>query len=545
MRGNVNTPPFQTVAWYSLGSPDFTGEFSGYPLGTLTDIVIDGQPINLVSSVQFNNPTGPASGDLTGSYPAPVVEGIQTIPVSATAPVTGQVLTYNGVNWGPAAGGGLSSSNSVIFQPGGTAGGNTYTIFSDACTALNQVQGIKYLVWDLSKNEGVVTIPPGNYNFGYNCIWTASNTYTNAQIYFANGAVMDTLPYQINYLNLITQSESPVFIVSASNYPSFVTNFVSNYSSFTGAIAPVAPMVEVTFGGYLQTFLTKSIINGYFINGSIPSVVPIAVIDSTISANAFDTSGISLVLEVFGINSSIDPSYSSYATFNNSPLIDGYVLVWNGTQFQLQAPTPTFDGYIAGGDLTGIYPNPYVSSLSYGPGTTGGNIFINGAESILVFSNQVDFPELAIQNTSVSSTTGKTLAIQAQNAMGTASIGGNLSLAAGAGTSYGGLVELVGGITQQIINITSTYTVDTHSIVSDAIILCNSSGAFTITLGISTKVAGRCLIIMDKSGSAGSLGATITVSPASGNINGASTATITTNYGVLRIVCDGTNYYLI
>jgi trimeric autotransporter adhesin len=46
-------------------------------------------------------PSGTASGDLSGSYPSPVVSKIQTIGVSATPPVTLQGLVFDGTNWAP------------------------------------------------------------------------------------------------------------------------------------------------------------------------------------------------------------------------------------------------------------------------------------------------------------------------------------------------------------------------------------------------------------------------------------------------------------
>ncbi|MDD5304036.1 MAG: hypothetical protein PHS14_13125 [Elusimicrobia bacterium] len=48
---------------------------------------------------------GPAGGDLGGTLPGPVVTGIQGVPVCVTAPVLGDVLTFDGTQWCPSTGG--------------------------------------------------------------------------------------------------------------------------------------------------------------------------------------------------------------------------------------------------------------------------------------------------------------------------------------------------------------------------------------------------------------------------------------------------------
>lgn len=62
--------------------------------------------VDLLEAGTPSAPSGPASGDLSGSYPAPVVDGLQGRPVSPAAPAVSNALIWNGAAWAPGPGGG-------------------------------------------------------------------------------------------------------------------------------------------------------------------------------------------------------------------------------------------------------------------------------------------------------------------------------------------------------------------------------------------------------------------------------------------------------
>lgn len=66
------------------------------------------------------SPTGAATGDLSGSYPSPVVAQLQTRPVSASAPSSGNSLIWNGAAWAPGTVSGVPPTGSASGDLSGT-----------------------------------------------------------------------------------------------------------------------------------------------------------------------------------------------------------------------------------------------------------------------------------------------------------------------------------------------------------------------------------------------------------------------------------------
>ena len=107
-------------------------------------------------------------------------------------------------------------------------------------------------------------------------------------------------------------------------------------------------------------------------------------------------------------------------------------------------------------------------------------------------------------------------------------------------TSSAAVHVVNGGMRHTVRSISGATTLDTTT--TDYIVLANSSSAgFTITLPAATS--GRKLIIKDSGGSAQTNN--ITISPASGTIDGASTFVLNNNYQSVDLVSDGTNWFVV
>lgn len=271
---------------------------------------------------------------------------------------------------------------------------------------------------------------------------------------------------------------------------------------------------------------------------------------------------------------------------------DGYVLSWVNADSKYEAvsvnsiavaeaTTTSFGTIKLAGDLSGagtVAAAPTVASVTGASAAdttinapAGNSIVLTGTPRLLFLSTLAS-PVFAQSDLSTNSGTGQLLSIHAQNETGTTSVGGALTLASGTGTSTAGALSIKCGSTTLISLPTTTsvsigsstsittisggvdgyvslignanYTVDSSS--KDYLVLASVASS-TKTITLPAHVVGRMVTIKDI---AGNLSATITMTIArnggTGNIeNVAASYVATAPFVVLRLVSDGSNWWLI
>ena len=114
------------------------------------------------------------------------------------------------------------------------------------------------------------------------------------------------------------------------------------------------------------------------------------------------------------------------------------------------------------------------------------------------------------------------------------------TLLAGATGNANSTMQIAGSLSLAIKTVTADYTLTA----SDNTVLANTtSGAFTITLPATSSIAGRTYTI--KKIGTGGIDKELTITPASGTIDGGSSYIIYNDWSFVNLQTDGTNWFII
>jgi len=234
---------------------------TGRLLAQTAAVTLDTNTITVPPSGSSSGPTGPASGDLAGSYPNPIVVKLQTVPISVVAPTTGQVLEFNGTAWMPTSlpstqlppsNGSWSQANWYIDPVSGSDGYNGVTsgtplktyahlifLWGTSSPVLNQPTTITFLSSHQDGNDPVYASPSGSGNLIITATFGAAQQVITGTIASLT-AQNFTSNIPLSFTALAGMARGQIIKNTTKNSLALV------YTNITGRVIPSQPNLAVT-----------------------------------------------------------------------------------------------------------------------------------------------------------------------------------------------------------------------------------------------------------------------------------------------------------
>ena len=323
------------------------------------------------------------AGDLAGTAAIPLVAKIQGSPVSSTTPTTGQVLTYNGTSWAPAAAG--SSNKEDVSNKSDGALGTSTTLYptQNAVKTYVDAQIASASIADADTNtKGKIQLA-GDLSGSAAAPEITTGAVTSAKILDATIATADLADASVSSAKILDATIATADLADASVTDakivglaaSKVTGTVGITNGGTGATSAgdaltalgAAPLASPTFTGTVSGITATMVGLGNVTNKSeqdlaISTATATALSNKENSSNKSDDTAL-------GNSTTLYPTQNAVKTYVNAQVSSGAPDADVNTKGKIQLA----------GDLAGSATSPSVvklrgTALSTVAPVTGGHV---------------------------------------------------------------------------------------------------------------------------------------------------------------------------